>query len=214
MIVGVLAVQGSFAEHMQALQGLAVEARIVRSLEELERLSALIIPGGESTTIGDFLGKNGLSQAIDSDLPIFGTCAGLIILAKKIIGKRKEGQSLLKKMDITVERNAFGRQTESFEGDVSLAWDRTPFKGVFIRAPRIVEYAKDVKVLAWHNNEPVLIQQEKFLACSFHPELTEDVRIHKYFIEEIVKNEKTSGVERRKRASKKQSLREDDKCAA
>jgi 5'-phosphate synthase pdxT subunit len=187
MIVGVLAVQGSFAEHMQVLQGLVEEVRLVRSPDDLKGLTALVIPGGESTTIGDFLGKHGLSQAIDSDIPIFGTCAGLIILAKKMVGKQKEGQSLLKKMDITVERNAYGRQTESFEGEISLQWDDTPFPGIFIRAPRITEYAKDVKVLAWNNKAPVLVQQEKYLACSFHPELTDDVRIHRYFIEEVAK---------------------------
>jgi 5'-phosphate synthase pdxT subunit len=198
MIIGVLAVQGSFAEHMQVLSGLVDEVRLVRRTDDLKGLLALVIPGGESTTIGDFLGKHGLSQAIDDGLPIFGTCAGLIILAKKIVGGQKEGQSLLKKMDITVERNAYGRQTESFEGEISLAWSDTPFPGVFIRAPRIAEYTKDVSVLAWHNKAPVLVQQDKYLACAFHPELTDDVRIHRYFIEEVVMKEKSNGVERLK----------------
>jgi pyridoxal 5'-phosphate synthase pdxT subunit len=189
MIVGVLAVQGSFAEHMQVLRGLGVDVRLVRSPEELRGVSALVIPGGESTTIGDFLGKEGLADAIDDGLAIFGTCAGMIILAKKMVGKQKEGQSLLKKMDITVERNAYGRQTESFEGEIRLAWDDQPFPGVFIRAPRIAEYAKDVKVLAWRGDVPVMVRQNRYLACSFHPELTDDERIHKYFIEEVVKND-------------------------
>ena len=187
MIIGVLAVQGSFAEHMQVLRGLVKDVRLVRSPEELAGLSGLVIPGGESTTIGDFLGKHGLAAAIDSDLPIFGTCAGMILLAKKMVGRQKEGQSLLKKMDITVERNAYGRQTESFEAGVKLAWDEQPFPGVFIRAPRITECSEDVRVLAWYGDEPVLVQQEKHLACAFHPELTDDTRIHRYFIEEVVK---------------------------
>ncbi len=198
MIIGVLAVQGSFAEHMQVLRGLASEVRLVRSPEELDGLSALVIPGGESTTIGDFLGRHGLAEAINADLPIFGTCAGMIVLAKKMVGKQKEGQSLLKKMDITVERNAYGRQTESFEGEIRLAWDDTPFPGVFIRAPRIAEYAEDVKVLAWRGDAAVLVQQEKYLACAFHPELTDDDRIHRYFIEEVAMKGKSNGVERLK----------------
>ena len=189
MIVGVLAVQGSFAEHVQVLRGLVEEIRLVRSPEELEGLSGLVIPGGESTTIGDFLGKYGLAESIDDGLPIFGTCAGMILLAKKMVGKQKEGQSLLKKMDITVERNAYGRQTESFEAGVKLDWDARPYPGVFIRAPRITKHAEDVKVLAWRGDTAVLVRQGKYLACSFHPELTDDDRIHRYFIEEVVKND-------------------------
>ena len=189
MIVGVLAVQGSFAEHMQVLRGLAVDVRLVRSPEELRGVSALVIPGGESTTIGDFLDKQGLADAIEEGLPIFGTCAGMILLAKKMVGKQKEGQSLLKKMDITVERNAYGRQTESFEADVKLAWDDRPFPGVFIRAPRIAEYSEDVSVLARRGDAAVLVRQGRYLACAFHPELTDDDRIHRYFIEEVAKND-------------------------
>ncbi|GBE19165.1 glutamine amidotransferase subunit PdxT [archaeon BMS3Abin16] len=189
MIVGVLAVQGSFAEHMQVLRGLAVDVRLVRSPEELRGVSALVIPGGESTTIGDFLDKQGLGDAIEAGLPIFGTCAGMILLAKKMVGKQKEGQSLLKKMDITVERNAYGRQTESFEADVKLAWDARPFPGVFIRAPRIAEYSEDVSVLARRGDAAVLVRQGRYLACAFHPELTDDDRIHRYFIEEVAKND-------------------------
>jgi 5'-phosphate synthase pdxT subunit len=202
MIVGVLAVQGSFVEHMQVLRGLVDEVRLVRSSDDLKGLSALVIPGGESTTIGDFLGKHGLSQAIDSNLPIFGTCAGLIILAKKMVGRQKEGQSLLKKMDITVERNAYGRQTESFEAGVKLEWDAQPFSGVFIRAPRIAEYSDDVSVLAWRGDVPVMVRQDRYLACSFHPELTDDERIHRYFIENVVMKGKSNGVERPKMSIK------------
>jgi 5'-phosphate synthase pdxT subunit len=190
MIVGVLAIQGSFDEHMQALKGLVDEVRLVRSPSELEGLSALVIPGGESTTIGRFLKNQRLTQAIPRALPVFGTCAGLIVLAKNLVGRQKEGQGLLKRMEIEVERNAYGPQKESFEGEVQLTWNDEPFQGVFIRAPKIIKYSQDVKVLAWHNSTPVLIRQDSDLACAFHPELTDDDRIHRYFLEEVVKNDK------------------------
>jgi 5'-phosphate synthase pdxT subunit len=189
MIIGVLAVQGSFAEHMHVLNGLVEDAKLVREPSELKDIDALIIPGGESTTIGRFLQKQGLAPAIDKELPIFGTCAGLIVLAKNLIGKKKKGQSLLKRMDIEVERNAYGRQTESFEDEVRLTWSEQPFRGVFIRAPKILKYSTDVKVLAWRKKTPVLVRQGKNLACAFHPELTSDSRVHKYFIEDVVKSE-------------------------
>lgn len=189
MKVGILAVQGSFYEHVKALEGLAKEVRMIRHVEDFSRIQALLIPGGESTTIGDFLGKQGLSEIIKKELPIFGTCAGMILLAKKISGGQKKGQSLLKMMDIEVERNAYGRQTESFEADLKLSWDQNPFQGIFIRAPKITKRAADVKVLAWHGDDPVLVRQGNKLACAFHPELADDNRIHRYFIEKVVKNE-------------------------
>jgi 5'-phosphate synthase pdxT subunit len=188
MIVGVLAVQGSFAEHIHVLNGLVEEARLVRKPSELKDLDALIIPGGESTTIGEFLNKRGLATAMNGDLPIFGTCAGLIVLANKLTGKKKEGQGLLKRLEIEVERNAYGRQTESFEDEVRLTWSSAPFRGVFIRAPKILKYSPDVKVLAWRKKTPVLVRQGNNLACAFHPELTSDSRVHKYFIEKVVKS--------------------------
>ncbi len=188
MKVGILAVQGSFYEHVKALEGLVEEVRMIRSAGDFSDIQALLIPGGESTTIGDFLGKQGLSEAITDELPIFGTCAGMILLAKKISGGQKKGQSLLKMMDIEVERNAYGRQTESFEADLKLSWDPKPFQGIFIRAPKITKWASDVKVLAWHGDDPVLVRQGNKLACSFHPELADDKRIHRYFLEEVVKS--------------------------
>ena len=191
MKVGVLAVQGSFAEHAHVLKGLVEEVRLVRRADELRDISALVIPGGESTTIGGFIGKQDFTAAIGKDLPVFGTCAGLIALAKKIEGRHKEGQGLLKRMDILVERNAYGRQRESFEDEIRLTWDKKPFRGVFIRAPKIIRYSPDVKVLAWHEKDPVLVQQGSDLACAFHPELTDDVRIHKYFIEKVAENVRT-----------------------
>ncbi len=190
MIIGVLGVQGSFAEHAQALKGLVDEVRIVRTPSELKGLSGLVIPGGESTTIGDFLTKQGLADSITPDLPVFGTCAGLIVLARRLRGRQKAGQGLLKRIDIEVERNAYGRQAESFEAEVLLCWDDRPFKGVFIRSPMIVKYSSDVKVLARHNDNPVLVEQGNALASAFHPELVDDPRVHRYFIEEVIKNEK------------------------
>ncbi len=184
MIVGVLAVQGSFYEHKQVLEGLVDEVRLVRRPEELEGVSGLVIPGGESTTIGEFLSSNGLAQAI-KDKPIFGTCAGLIVLASKLRGEKK-GQFLLKMMDAEVERNAYGRQVESFEADLRLDWDKKPYRGVFIRAPKIVKYAPHVKVLAWLDKHPVMIRGGNRMACAFHPELGSDDRIHRYFIDEVI----------------------------
>jgi 5'-phosphate synthase pdxT subunit len=186
MIVGVLSVQGSFAEHQHVLNGLVEEVRLVRTPKEIKAVDALIIPGGESTTIGSFIEKKGLASEIGEDLPLMGTCAGMIVLAKKLVGKQKKGQGLLKRMEIEVERNAYGRQIESFEQEVQLTWDKKPFKGIFIRAPKIMKYSSDVKVLAWNNKDPVLVKQGSNLACAFHPELSDDARIHQYFIEEIV----------------------------
>lgn len=189
MIIGVLAVQGSFAEHMHVLEGLVKEVKLVRRPRDLEGVSALVIPGGESTTIGDFLENQRLAMSINNNLPIFGTCAGLIVLAKNLVGKQKGGQGLLKRMEIVVERNAYGRQTESFEDEIRLTWSDKSYNGVFIRAPKIMKYSSNVEVLGWHNKTPVMIRQDKTLACAFHPELTDDVRIHRYFIKEVVKNE-------------------------
>lgn len=183
-----LAVQGSFEEHAQVLKGLVEEVRLVRAVKDLHGLQGLVIPGGESTTIGRFL-DSGLRGGIRDGLPLFGTCAGLIVLAKGIAGGAKEGQPLLKRMDIEVERNAYGRQRESFEDEVRLTWDERPFRGVFIRAPRIVSHGPDVDVLGVQGDEPVLVRQGVNLACTFHPELVDDERLHRYFIEEVVKDD-------------------------
>jgi len=186
MLVGVLSVQGSFMEHAQLLREMGCRVRAVKAVEDLQGLSGLIIPGGESTTIASLLKRNKLAGALPPQLPIFGTCAGMIMLARRLLGRHKEGQGLLKRMDIEVERNAYGRQRESFEADVELSWDARPFRAVFIRAPRIVKHGPDVKVLAWHKATPVLARQGSNLACAFHPELTEDDRVHRYFVEELI----------------------------
>lgn len=186
MLIGVLALQGDFREHIWALQKLGVEAFAVKSLSELEKVDGLIIPGGESTSIGRIAQVTGIGERIvqlaKEGLPIYGTCAGMILLAKKIVDH--PNQYTFGLMDINVQRNAYGRQIESFEVYLDVAkFGRV--KAVFIRAPKIVELGKDVEVLASYDNTPVLVQQANLLASSFHPELTDDLRIHEYFVKMV-----------------------------
>lgn len=181
MLVGVLGLQGDVAEHVSALKRLQGDVRIVKKASHIEGLSGLIIPGGESTTIGKLMVKYGLPEAIKEHEPaIYGTCAGTILMAKEILGSEQFSLDL---MDIAVERNAYGRQRESFEADISIpALGDKPFRGVFIRAPVIKGVGKNVEVLAEHRGSPVLVRQGRYLASTFHPELTGDGRIHRYFI--------------------------------
>ena len=189
MIVGVLALQGDFAEHIHLLQKIGVESRKVRLPEQLNELDALILPGGESTTIGKLIVDYGLREPLrefGKEKPIWGTCAGAILLSKDA----HREQPLLELMDISVERNAFGRQVDSFEIDLdvdalaSIDPQNPPFHAVFIRAPLLESRdGDDVEVLATIEDEKaVAIQQGKLFATSFHPELTEDDRFHRYFI--------------------------------
>jgi 5'-phosphate synthase pdxT subunit len=185
--IGVLALQGAVAEHMQMLSALGAEAVPVRLPSELDDLDALIIPGGESTTISKLLSDYGLMEPIRrlarKDFPIFGTCAGLVLLAKKVPNLDMESISV---MDIEVERNAFGRQVDSFEADLKIpALHNGTFHGVFIRAPIIEKVEQGVEVLCQLNGRPVAVRQGKLLACAFHPELTDDLRLHKYFLDII-----------------------------
>ena len=187
MKIGVLALQGAVAEHMQMLSALGAEAVPVRLPSELDDLDALIIPGGESTTISKLLSDYGLMEPIRrlarKDFPIFGTCAGLVLLAKKVPNLDMESISV---MDIEVERNAFGRQVDSFEADLKIpALHNGTFHGVFIRAPIIEKVEQGVEVLCQLNGRPVAVRQGKLLACAFHPELTDDLRLHKYFLDII-----------------------------
>lgn len=187
MIVGVLALQGAFREHEHMLAACGVESRQIRKPEQLTGLDGLIIPGGESTTMGKLLNDFDLFEPIKAlardGMPIFGTCAGLIMLSKDIIGS---DQPRLGLMDISVERNAFGRQVESFEADVSVpVLGEQPFSAVFIRAPYIVKTGPGVDVLAEYDGKIICARQGKYLAAAFHPELTDDLRIHKYFLENI-----------------------------
>ena len=176
MKIGVLAVQGNFREHAAMLRRLGADAIEVRKPEQLEGLDGLVVPGGESTTFMRLMRLYGLDEAVRSFAgPLFGTCAGMIVLDRNHLGL----------MDIDVERNAYGRQVASFEADLELADDDKPLRGVFIRAPRVRDIGPDVEVLAEHAGEPVLVRQGRFLAAAFHPELTEDTRIHERFLEEL-----------------------------
>ncbi|MFX4262946.1 pyridoxal 5'-phosphate synthase glutaminase subunit PdxT [Pelotomaculum propionicicum] len=191
MKVGVLALQGAFREHENILAACGVEAEQIRKPQQLDKISSLIIPGGESTTIGKLLNEFRLFEPIvkmgREGLPIFGTCAGLIMLAREIEGSTQPRLGL---MDIRVERNAFGRQVDSFEAGLDItAIGGQPFRAVFIRAPYIIETGSDVEVLATFREKIVLARQGRFLAAAFHPELTGDLRIHKYFLEKCVQND-------------------------
>lgn len=185
--IGVLAMQGAFIEHCRIMEQLGCTCTQVRKPEELEGLDGLIIPGGESTTIGKLMDKYNLFEAVrqklDARMPVYGTCAGLILLAKDIVGS---DQPRLGYMDIKVHRNGYGRQIDSFEIDLQAPmFGDTPFRAVFIRAPFIEEADARVEILAELDGRPVLARQENMLVSSFHPELTEDTRIHAYFLEMI-----------------------------
>ncbi|HUP28348.1 MAG TPA: pyridoxal 5'-phosphate synthase glutaminase subunit PdxT [Chloroflexia bacterium] len=184
MKIGVLALQGAFREHMEALRRLGVEAVEVRLPEQLDGLDGLIIPGGESTAIGKLAVKYGLQEAIRhyaaSGNPVYGSCAGMILLSRDA-GRE---QPLLGLMDVTVERNAFGRQLDSFETGLDIAkLGEVPFPAVFIRAPKIESVGDGVEVLArLEDGTPVAAQQDNMLVTAFHPELSDDLRFHRYFL--------------------------------
>jgi pyridoxal 5'-phosphate synthase pdxT subunit len=174
--VGVLAVQGNFREHAAMLRRLGAEVVEVRKPEELDGLDGLVVPGGESTAIARLIDVYGLEGAIrEFERPVFGTCAGLIMLDREHLGL----------VDLTVRRNAYGRQVASFETDLALAGTDEPLRGVFIRAPRVEAVGPEVEVLAEHDGEPVLVRQGRFLAATFHPELTDDTRVHELFLEAV-----------------------------
>ncbi len=185
MKIGVLALQGDFEEHLRALEKCGVEGMRLRLPQELDEVAGLIIPGGESTTIGKLMERYGISEKVRqraaAGMPIYGTCAGLILLAKDIVSSQ---QTRLGLMDVSVERNAYGRQIDSFEADVPAPrLGETPLRAVFIRAPVVRKVESNVEVLAEHNGDPILIQQGNLLASSFHPELTDNLRVHRYFLD-------------------------------
>ncbi|WP_340020697.1 pyridoxal 5'-phosphate synthase glutaminase subunit PdxT [Paenibacillus sp. FSL K6-1096] len=186
MRIGVLALQGAVTEHIVSIGKTGAEGVAIKRTEQLSEIDGLIIPGGESTTIGKLMRKYGFIEAIrefaGQGKPIFGTCAGMIVLAKQIEG----GESAhLELMDITVARNAFGRQRESFECDLEVKGITEPVRAVFIRAPLITGTGKDVDVLAVYNSEIVTARQGNLLVSSFHPELTDDYRLHQYFADMV-----------------------------
>jgi pyridoxal 5'-phosphate synthase pdxT subunit len=172
--IGVLAVQGNFREHAAMLRRLGAEVVEVRLPEQLDGLDGLVIPGGESTAIGRLARLYGLEQAIRSFRGgVFGTCAGMILLDRRHLAL----------VDFEVDRNGYGRQVASFEADLELAGEEKPLRGVFIRAPRVREAGPDLEVLAELDGEPVLLREGRFLVASFHPELTDDTRVHERFLD-------------------------------
>jgi 5'-phosphate synthase pdxT subunit len=181
--VGVLALQGDFALHEQALARLDVPVRRVRRPAELAGCRALIMPGGESTTMSRLLDSSGLRGPLREFAqrhPVLGTCAGLILLARELepeVGGHHHGVETLGLLDIKVLRNGYGRQVDSFQADLMIPGDPEPFHGVFIRAPRVVEIGPDVEVIARHGDEAVAVRQGRILGVTFHPELTDDPRL-------------------------------------
>jgi 5'-phosphate synthase pdxT subunit len=185
--IGVLAAQGAFIEHIHALNRLKVDTIQVRLPQDMNNIDGLIIPGGESTTISKLMSAYDLSakikERVEGGLAVWGTCAGMIMLAKDLVDSN--GVQPLKLMDITVRRNAFGRQVDSFETELTVAvLGDKPFHGVFIRAPLIKQVGQGVDVLArLEDGTIVAARQKNILVLSFHPELTEDLRFHQYFID-------------------------------
>ena len=176
MRIGVLALQGNFREHAAMLRSLGAEVVEVRLPEQLDDLDGLVIPGGESTTILRLMDLYGLEEALRRfAAPILGTCAGMILLDRAHLGLA----------DVEVARNAYGRQVASFEADLELDGQDEPLRGVFIRAPRVAAWGPDVEVLAAHEGEPVLLRDGRILVASFHPELTDDTRVHERFLEMV-----------------------------
>lgn len=184
--VGVLALQGDVREHVHILESLGAEATGVKTPAQLGRVDGLVMPGGESTTIGKLAVRFGLLEplrsAIDQGLPVYGTCAGMILLA----GAVTDGdQPLVGSLDVVVKRNAFGRQNESFEADLDITGLEAPFHAVFIRAPWIEKVGSEVEILSTVDDHPVMVRQDNILATSFHPELTGDGRIHRMLLDSI-----------------------------
>ena len=176
MRVGVLAVQGNFREHAAMLRRLGAEVVEVRKPEQLDGLDGLILPGGESTAFGRLMRLYGLDEAVRSfERPVFGTCAGMIVLDRNHLGL----------VDMTVRRNAFGRQVASFETDLDVEGADGPVRAVFIRAPWIEDVGADVEVLAEVDGRPVLARDGRYLVAAFHPELTDDTRLHELFLESV-----------------------------
>ena len=190
MRIGILGLQGAVREHAKSLSRLGIDSRVVKRTGDLAEIDGLILPGGESTTMS-LLANGGLLErlrALAADgFPMFGTCAGMILLAKEVDGRPS---AFVGAIDIAVERNASGRQVDSFEASLDVEGIGT-VPAVFIRAPYIVRSGPDVAPMAWHEGFAVMAREGNVLACSFHPELTDDVRIHRYFVETI--RERTQG---------------------
>lgn len=183
MKIGVLALQGAVREHIRHIELSGHEGITVKRVKQLEDIEGLILPGGESTTLRRLMDLYGFKKALQqSDLPMFGTCAGLIILAKDVEGET----GYLEKLNITVERNSFGRQVDSFESELDIKGIAKDIEGLFIRAPHIVQVEKGVEILSQVGDKIVAVKQGNYLGVSFHPELTDDYRITEYFINHMV----------------------------
>lgn len=193
-IIGILALQGDYDAHRKMLDGLGLATRLVRSTDELKDVDGLVLPGGESTTIAKLMRRVDLDTSIQersrAGMPIYGTCAGMILLAKEIEGK--SDQPTLDLMDITVARNAFGRQVDSFEADVpftSPTGEPGEVRGVFIRAPYVTQAASSVQTLSAFQDKIVGVRQGNLLATAFHPELTDDSRVHACFAQMVAESQ-------------------------
>ena len=199
MRIGVLAIQGDVREHRRHLERLGIDAPEVRAPQHLDGLAGLIMPGGESSTIGMLMSESGLldalGQRIRAGFPVYGTCAGMILLANRVEGARGPSPAWLAGLDITVARNAYGRQVQSFEADIPVAeLGPEPVRVVFIRAPKVLSHGPGVRVLGSLDGEPVLVEQGALLASSFHPELTDDLRIHRYFADKVRQSQEAAAV--------------------
>ena len=186
--VGVLALQGGFAAHAAILQRLGVRVDEIRTAEQLAAVDALVMPGGESTTMSMLLERSGLleplAERLDGGMGVLGTCAGMILLAAEVVDGRADQHSL-GLVDITVRRNAYGTQIESFEADIAVYGFETPFHAVFIRAPAVERVGPGVKVLARHEGRPVLCRSGRATVAAFHPELSGDGRLHARFLDDL-----------------------------
>ncbi|MHB1001514.1 MAG: pyridoxal 5'-phosphate synthase glutaminase subunit PdxT [Armatimonadota bacterium] len=200
MVIGVLALQGAVEKHLRMLDMCGVKAIPVRFASEIDEIDGLIIPGGESTTVGKLMSRYGIDNKIieraHGGMPVFGTCTGMILLAKEIEGSDQHRLGL---MDATIKRNAFGRQVDSFEADLKIDEIGDPaFRAVFIRAPYAENAGECTETLAVCNDKVVLLKQGGLLGCAFHPELTDDTRVHEYFIKlvkEYVRTRKSKDAE-------------------
>jgi 5'-phosphate synthase pdxT subunit len=186
VLLAVLALQGAFRAHVQRFVELGVDVVEARVPRDLSGVDGLVVPGGESTTMSNLLASSGLFDEVKArlsdGLPVFGTCAGMILLATEVLDGRPDQRSF-GALDATVRRNGYGRQLDSFETDLDVAGLEAPFHGVFIRAPRVESVGPAVEVLAGHHGDPVLVRQDRVMAAAFHPELTDDGRLHATFVE-------------------------------
>ena len=190
MNIGILALQGAFAAHQRVLTDLGASVTLVRGVEDVDGLDGIVLPGGESTTMSMLLDSSGIAaplrERVRNGFPVFGTCAGLILLAEKIVDGRADQQQL-GGLAITARRNGYGRQIDSFESSISICEAENTFamNGVFIRAPRIEEAIGDVEVLGTVNGDVVLVRQGNILGATFHPELSDDHRVHEMFLKMV-----------------------------